>query len=52
MVVNETSVSDFPRFAHRGILLDTSRHYLPLNVILENLVSFKYILYQSLSVFF
>ncbi|KAI4893039.1 hypothetical protein NFI96_020154 [Prochilodus magdalenae] len=36
-IINKTSVTDFPRFAHRGILLDTSRHYLPLRVILANL---------------
>ncbi|KAL6463507.1 hypothetical protein MHYP_G00278980 [Metynnis hypsauchen] len=35
--INKTSISDFPRFAHRGILLDSSRHYLPLRVILANL---------------
>ncbi|KAK7896079.1 hypothetical protein WMY93_021404 [Mugilogobius chulae] len=35
--INKTSVSDFPRFAHRGILLDTSRHFLPIKVILANL---------------
>lgn len=37
--INATSISDFPRFPHRGILLDTSRHFLPVKVILDNLVS-------------
>lgn len=36
--INETEIVDFPRFPHRGLLLDTSRHYLPLRVILETLV--------------
>lgn len=36
--INSTAISDFPRFAHRGILLDSSRHFLPLKVILANLV--------------
>ncbi|XP_032395366.1 beta-hexosaminidase subunit beta isoform X2 [Etheostoma spectabile] len=35
--INSTTISDFPRFAHRGILLDSSRHFLPLKVILANL---------------
>ncbi|XP_053196273.1 beta-hexosaminidase subunit beta isoform X1 [Scomber japonicus] len=35
--INTTSISDFPRFAHRGILLDSSRHFLPIKVILANL---------------
>ncbi|XP_036972603.1 beta-hexosaminidase subunit beta isoform X2 [Acanthopagrus latus] len=35
--INSTQINDFPRFAHRGILLDTSRHFLPVKVILANL---------------
>ncbi|XP_055572192.1 beta-hexosaminidase subunit alpha isoform X2 [Falco biarmicus] len=35
--INKTEIVDFPRFRHRGLLLDTSRHYLPLRAILETL---------------
>jgi hexosaminidase len=30
-------VADSPRFIHRGFLLDSSRHFLPLNIIKEHL---------------
>ena len=33
--INVTSISDFPRFAHRGILIDTSRHFMPMPKLLK-----------------
>ncbi|CAK8694422.1 unnamed protein product [Clavelina lepadiformis] len=42
MVVNKTTIIDHPRYTYRGILLDTSRHYLSLNVILKNLDAMAY----------
>ncbi|XP_072404148.1 beta-hexosaminidase subunit beta isoform X2 [Chiloscyllium punctatum] len=41
-LINKTQILDSPRFAHRGILLDTSRHYLPLKVILETLEAMSF----------
>uniref|UniRef100_K9IYG5 Beta-hexosaminidase n=1 Tax=Desmodus rotundus TaxID=9430 RepID=K9IYG5_DESRO len=40
--INKTEIEDFPRFPHRGLLLDTSRHYLPLPSILDTLDTMAY----------
>uniref|UniRef100_A0AAQ6I885 Beta-hexosaminidase n=1 Tax=Anabas testudineus TaxID=64144 RepID=A0AAQ6I885_ANATE len=40
--VNKTKIEDFPRFQFRGILLDTSRHYLPVKTILKSLDAMAY----------
>ncbi|XP_076801117.1 beta-hexosaminidase subunit beta-like [Clavelina lepadiformis] len=42
ILANKTNIIDHPRYSHRGILLDTSRHYLPLSVIFDNLEAMAY----------
>ncbi|XP_055968440.1 beta-hexosaminidase subunit beta-like isoform X2 [Sorex fumeus] len=37
ITINESTITDSPRFPHRGILIDTARHYLPVKRILETL---------------
>uniref|UniRef100_A0A0K0E0V7 Beta-hexosaminidase n=1 Tax=Strongyloides stercoralis TaxID=6248 RepID=A0A0K0E0V7_STRER len=31
--VRSTSITDHPRFSHRGILIDTSRHWVSINIL-------------------
>uniref|UniRef100_A0A8C6LIA2 Beta-hexosaminidase subunit alpha n=1 Tax=Nothobranchius furzeri TaxID=105023 RepID=A0A8C6LIA2_NOTFU len=40
--VNRTDIEDSTQFQYRGLLLDTSRHYLPVPVILKTLDAMAY----------
>ncbi|XP_076025390.1 beta-hexosaminidase subunit alpha [Genypterus blacodes] len=40
--LNKTEIEDFPRFQYRGMLLDTSRHYLPVQALLKTLDAMAY----------
>ncbi|XP_059865300.1 beta-hexosaminidase subunit beta isoform X3 [Delphinus delphis] len=39
--VNESNIVDSPRFPHRGILIDTSRHFLSIKSIFKTLGSYS-----------
>lgn len=36
-IVNQTTISDFPRFAYRGLMVDTARHYISVDLLYNNL---------------
>ncbi|XP_022179120.1 beta-hexosaminidase subunit beta-like isoform X2 [Myzus persicae] len=41
-VIRCTSIVDYPKFRHRGFLLDTSRHYYPIESITKTLDAMSY----------
>jgi len=42
LAINGTFILDYPRYSYRGILIDTSRHYIPVDVMKENLDAMSY----------
>ena len=42
MTIAEQTVVDFPRFAHRGVMLDSSRHFLPVAALTGFLEAMSY----------
>ncbi|XP_037046668.1 beta-hexosaminidase subunit alpha-like [Bradysia coprophila] len=39
---NETVIRDHPRFPHRGLMIDSARHYLPVAIIEQVIESLSY----------
>ncbi|KAG9511073.1 Beta-hexosaminidase subunit beta [Fragariocoptes setiger] len=42
LVINETSIKDWPRFEYRGMMIDTARHFIPKPVLMANLDAMAY----------
>lgn len=40
--IQKTNISDYPRFTHRGLLVDTSRHFISLSNLYANLDAMSY----------
>lgn len=40
--VNETIIRDYPRFPHRGLMIDSARHFLPISIIEQVMESMSY----------
>ena len=36
-MINETWIHDGPRFPHRGVLVDTARHFIDKSILLANI---------------
>lgn len=43
VLIRDTKIEDFPRFRHRGVLVDTARHYIKKETIFQIMV--RYILH-------
>jgi len=40
--IEGVSILDFPRFKYRGVMIDTSRHFIPVNILKQNLDAMAY----------
>ncbi|XP_028401117.1 beta-hexosaminidase subunit alpha-like [Dendronephthya gigantea] len=47
-LAKEGKITDFPRFHHRGFLIDTSRHFIHVNVIFSHIDALAYAKYNVL----
>ncbi len=45
---DSTHIKDFPRFSYRGLLIDTARHFIPVNVLKKQIDAMSYSKYNVL----